>query len=75
MFLWDRWLTVGLAHEVMGMDVLQDFSKVPTLMPKEGEVEADEDEEEKVGKKKMGGEPTGKDTLGDKAKLKAWLSS
>lgn len=63
----------------MGMNVLQDFSKVPTLMPKDGQVEADEDEE--GGEEKLGGNkenekvPTGKDALGDKGRLKAWFSS
>ena len=59
------------------MNVLQDFSKVPTPMPMEGEVEADEEQggknEEKGKENKKA--PTGKDALGDKGKLKAWFSS
>lgn len=61
----------GLAHGAMGMNVLQDPDKVPTPMPKDGDVEVDEEEE---GRKKEKG-PTGKDALTNKAKLKAWLSS
>ena len=38
----------------MGMNVVQDFGKVPTSMPKEGQVEADEDE--KGGEEKLRGE-------------------
>ncbi|CAD6575576.1 MAG: hypothetical protein ASARMPREDX12_007382 [Alectoria sarmentosa] len=42
------------SHGVMGMNVVQDFGKVPTSMPKEGQVEADEDE--KGGEEKLRGE-------------------
>ena len=63
----------ALAHGAMGMNVVQDFDKVPTSMPKEGEVE--EDQEDGGGEKEMKKESTGKDALGDKARLKAWLSS
>ncbi|KAF6230534.1 hypothetical protein HO133_004878 [Letharia lupina] len=59
------------SHGAMGMNVLQDPDKVPTPMPKDGDVEVDEEEE---GRKKEKG-PTGKDALTNKAKLKAWLSS
>lgn len=60
-----------------GYVVSQDLSKVPTSMPKEGEVEVDEDEgvEREGGEKTKGKVSTGKDALGDSAKLKAWLSS
>ncbi len=58
-----------------GLNVMEDFSKMPTLMPREGKVEMDD-------VNKMGGaageekakEATGKDALSDKAKLKAWFS-
>ena len=49
---------------------------MPTPMPKDGEVEQDEGE---VGAAAGDGgkpkEPTGKDALGDKGKLKAWFLS
>lgn len=53
---------------------MQDYSTMPTPMPKDGEVEADEEEAKGEGgkEKKLG---TGKDALGDKAKLKAWFTS
>lgn len=58
------------------INVPQDFSKMPTPMPKDGEVEADDVGE--TGAAAEGGmkskEATGTDALGDKAKLKAWFS-
>ena len=63
----------ALAHGAMGMNVVQDSDKVPTSMPKEGEVE--EDQEDGGGEEEVKKESTGKDALGDKARLKAWLSS
>ena len=53
---------------------MQDYSTMPTPMPKDGEVEADEEEAEVEGGKENK-RPTGKDALGDKAKLKAWFTS
>ena len=58
----------------IGFNVMQDYSMMPTPMPKDGEVEADEEEAEAEGGKESK-RPTGKDVLGDKAKLKAWFTS
>lgn len=53
---------------------MQDYSKMPTPMPEDGEVEANEEEPgAEGGKENMA--TTGKDALGDTAKLKAWFMS
>lgn len=65
----------------IGMNVFEDWTKHPTPMPKDGDVEADEGEVEALEKgaeaevEKENKVHTGKDALGDKAKLKAWFSS
>lgn len=64
----------GLAPDCMGMSVPQDLSKLPTMMPKDGEVEADEEGAEVEGGKEKK-RPTREDALGDQARLKAWFSS
>ncbi len=70
-----RWIDGDLAYGAMGFNVLQDFRKMPTPMPKDGEVEAnDEDGAGPDGVKgEMKKEPTGRDALSDKAKLNAWF--
>lgn len=59
-----------------GMNVWQDWSKMPKPMPKEGEVEVEEDVGGKMGAgAEKSKKATGKDALADEARLKAWFSS